>query len=152
MEIFQIFALIIGGLIIAHCFVYLRLIPREFSNLQSMLIFGALSLGMSSFAWRHPSSWIVFVWMGALIFMRMSVCNSGCRIWDFGGYYSYGVSHIQKTLRVILSWITLIAICFISIVMIKIASSLGVMIAYLSVVIIIMMASALEIKNIVNQL
>ncbi len=146
MDILQIFALILGALMIAHCFVYATRRPKIFSNIRDMLISGAIAVGITTMTVVHPAWWTVAICLYMLILFRMSLCNSHKKLCDFG-YYGYNISVFRRVLRVILSWVSLITIVFISINMVKLSQDWYEIVVYFPVVVIVCMTFALRVKE-----
>lgn len=143
MEILQFFTLVIEFLIIANCLVYLRINSKEFNNIPSVILFGLTSMGITSLAIIHPTWWSVALLLYILLLLRMSVCHSGIKLWDFGHGYGHSLGKFQKFLRIVLSWITIIIIIFISIQMIMLDPIWYVTAVYLPVIILTSVAIGL---------
>ena len=58
MNILQISAIIVE-LIIAHCFIYLKINPKKFSNLTDMSIFAVTAIGITGDAIVNPPWWML---------------------------------------------------------------------------------------------
>ena len=152
MNIYQIFAVIIGILIIAHCFVYAVFRPKAFSNITDIIVFGGVAIGSTSMTLAHPSWWTVGISMYILILFRISVCaNTNRELWNFG-YYGYNLSHFRKFLRVLLSWITLITIFLISTKMLLMSSSWSMIITYFPIAAWMLIIVSLHVKRALESL
>lgn len=143
MEILQFFTAILEFLVIANCLVYLRIRPKDYNNIIVMILFGITSAGIASLAIVHPTWWTVAVLLYILLLLRMSVCHSGLKLWDFGHGCWYNLRNFQRFLRIALSWVTIIIIIFISIQMIMLEPTWYVTAVYLPVIILTSVAIGL---------
>lgn len=143
MDILKFFAILIGGLMIAHCFIYLRLKPKEFNNVLNMFLNMAISISAVLLVISHASWWSIALLLYLLLLLRMSVCGFNGRLWD----YEHGGCKVQKIARIILSWVTLIAISTISIKAAMMYATWYITVVYLPVTILACIAIALRLKD-----
>ncbi len=144
MNTYQIFSVTIGILMVAHCFIYSANRPKGFENIKEMMLFGAISIAITLMALAHPEWWTVGILMYLLILFRKILCNR--RLCDLG-HYGYCLNPFRKTLKIILSWVTIIIIILISIKMVSISEGWGEIIVFFPVAVITCMGLALQIKE-----
>lgn len=143
MKILQFFTTIIEFLVIVNCLAYLRISPKDFNNISGVILFGVASMGITLLAIIHPTWWTVGMLLYTLLLLRMSICHSSVKLWDFGHGYWYNLGKFQKFLRIALSWITIIIIIFISVQMIMLDPTWYVTAVYLPVIILTSVAIGL---------
>ncbi len=149
MDILGFFSLVIGGLMIAHCLVYLRMRPKIFSNLREMTLFGIISLLFTILVVIHSSWWTLAILIYTLVLIRMSACNSCGKLWDFG-YLWFNTGNVRRLLMVTLSWVTLIFVSLISIKVATLYANLYVTIVYLPIIILTFLSVGYHLNKALN--